>query len=119
MTKTMGLTGEDGELLNLTCNLHGDVLQLNFSELLVSDAFGAGMPVSAANGLITVVAPLKGDVSADNLVNIMDIVRTLNIILGKTQPTIDERYTADVNLDGVVDMLDVVKIVNMLIKVND
>ncbi|OPX86440.1 MAG: hypothetical protein A4E53_02873 [Pelotomaculum sp. PtaB.Bin104] len=56
---------------------------------------------------------LKGDVNYDSIVNVLDVVKTVNIALGKVQPSPDDFYAADVNSDSVVNVLDVVKIVNI------
>ena len=61
----------------------------------------------------TAAARKKGDANGDGVVNVLDVVRTVNIALGRIQPTDEERYAADANGDGVINVLDVVRIVNM------
>ncbi len=58
---------------------------------------------------------LKGDVNNDGVVNVLDVVKTVNIVLGKIQPNPDEFYAADANSDGDVNVMDVVNIVNAAI----
>jgi len=58
---------------------------------------------------------MKGDVSGDNIVDVMDLVRTLNIALEKIEPTDEQRFAADANSDGIVNVLDVVNIVNIIL----
>ncbi|OPX84781.1 MAG: hypothetical protein A4E53_03839 [Pelotomaculum sp. PtaB.Bin104] len=118
--KTQGLTNGAGELLTLTFTIgnndkSGDVLNLNLSSLLVSDALGEGIPAEASNGKVTVVTRNKGDVNGDNTINVLDVVGTLNIALDTIQPTFEERYAADANDDGTVNVLDVVSIVNTIL----
>ncbi len=61
---------------------------------------------------------LKGDVNNDGDVNVLDVVKTVNIVLGKIQPSSDEFYAADANSDGYVNVLDVVNIVNIVLNSN-
>ncbi|MFZ2603749.1 MAG: dockerin type I repeat-containing protein, partial [Candidatus Omnitrophota bacterium] len=53
----------------------------------------------------------KGDLTADNQVNIQDIQACVNHILG----TQDWGSAADVNSDGAVNVLDVQAIVNIIL----
>ena len=54
---------------------------------------------------------LTGDINEDNNVNILDIVLTMNMILGNS-PT---NNLADLNQDNLVNVLDVVQIVQLII----
>ena len=54
---------------------------------------------------------ILGDVNNDSLVNILDIVYTVNIVLGLNSFT----NWADINSDGIVNILDVVSIVNIIL----
>jgi len=62
----------------------------------------------------TCVVESKGDVKCDGVVNILDVVRVVNIILGDPA-TAYERWSADCNEDGDVNTLDVVGIVNVIL----
>lgn len=61
---------------------------------------------------VTVVC-LKGDVNGDGGVDVLDIVRAIDIALGKVVPTPAELCAADINDDQVVDVLDAVNIINL------
>ena len=54
---------------------------------------------------------LLGDVNGDQVINILDIILTVNIILGVDNSS----NSADVNSDGVVNILDVVSLVNLIL----
>lgn len=57
-----------------------------------------------------VIAPHKGDVNADAVIDIMDMLLIQDHILGK-QPLAKEEYTvADINGDGIVDIMDMLAI---------
>jgi hypothetical protein len=55
---------------------------------------------------------LQGDVNADGLVNILDVVATLSYILGNGA---EATIPMDVNGDGIINVLDVVQIVNIIL----
>jgi len=78
------------------------------------DLAGNEGPYSSPDSFIVVY---KGDVNEDTLINVLDLVRTVNIVLGKPPtPTEYELFTADVAPvvnnspagDSVVNILDVV-----------
>ena len=54
---------------------------------------------------------LPGDVNNDGLINILDVVSTVNIVLGLA----DWVDAADYNGDGVINVLDIVSIVNVIL----
>ena len=54
---------------------------------------------------------LFGDVNSDGIINILDVVSTVNIVLGLA-PWVD---AADYNDDGVINVLDIVSIVNIIL----
>ena len=54
---------------------------------------------------------LLGDVNEDGIINVLDIILTVNIILG----TSDFSNNADVNSDGIVNVLDIVSLVNVIL----
>jgi len=59
---------------------------------------------------------IAGDVNNDSLINILDVIQTVNIILGANpNPTDYELWAADMNQDENIDILDVVLIVNTIL----
>ena len=54
-----------------------------------------------------------GDVNADGLVNVLDVVTLVNFIMG-VYPSDDEACAADFNSDGAIDVLDIVSVVNVI-----
>ena len=57
-----------------------------------------------------------GDVNNDGVVNILDVIQSVNIILGANPtPTEYELWAADMNQDGNIDILDIVLIVNTIL----
>ncbi|UCE19539.1 MAG: dockerin type I repeat-containing protein [Gemmatimonadota bacterium] len=64
---------------------------------------------------ISVSQRLKGDVNADGYVNIVDVVRAVNILLGLETPTASEEWAADCSGDGLIDILDAVGMINAIL----
>ena len=55
------------------------------------------------------------DVNNDGLINVIDVVQTVNLVLGDTPPTEWESCAADGNSDGIINVLDVVLLVNYIL----
>ena len=58
---------------------------------------------------------LLGDVNQDGFVDILDIIRVLNYILGNLIPTENQSILSDINSDGMLNILDVVLLVNIIL----
>ena len=56
-----------------------------------------------------------GDVNSDNTVNILDIIATVNYVLGFDTFTAEQIAQADLNFDGYVDILDIVALANFVL----
>ena len=54
------------------------------------------------------------DVNLDGVINVVDIVNTVNIIFNMTTPTTEQECAADANEDGVINVVDIVTIVNYI-----
>jgi len=59
---------------------------------------------------VTLESSLVGDVNADGLVNILDVVLLVNMVLSD-----EYNASADLNNDGVINVLDVVVLVNFIL----
>ena len=57
----------------------------------------------------------QGDVNADNVVNVLDIVLAVNFVLGLDSPSNIQSTLADMNSDGILNVLDIILIVNEVI----
>ena len=56
-----------------------------------------------------------GDVNLDGVVNVLDVVQTVNFILHNIDFTQEQQNAADMNNDGDVNVLDVVTMVNFIL----
>ena len=52
-----------------------------------------------------------GDVNGDEVLNVLDVISTVNIILGLAE----YNEIADVNMDGSINVLDVISLVNLIL----
>ena len=59
-------------------------------------------------------AYILGDVNGDETIDVLDVVQTVNIVLGSMNPN----PAADLNEDGTVNVLDVIQLINVIIGVN-
>ena len=55
-----------------------------------------------------------GDLNQDGLINVQDIILSINIILG-TSPSNYELCSGDLNEDDVIDILDIVLLINLIL----
>jgi len=61
-------------------------------------------------GIMPTSAFLEGDINGDSLVNIQDIILTVNLVLSNEYNSL-----ADLNSDNIVDILDLVALVNIVL----
>jgi hypothetical protein len=54
------------------------------------------------------------DLNDDGIIDILDIVQTVNIVMGNITPSATQVCAADVNGDTIIDILDIVLIVNII-----
>jgi hypothetical protein len=60
---------------------------------------------------------IQGDVNYDGDLNILDIVKVVNYILGTYDFTEMQYYLADMNQDGVIDILDLILLANAILNI--
>ena len=58
---------------------------------------------------------LSGDVNDDEVLNVLDVVLTINFILELESPSNNQFDSADINSDGLLNVLDVVLLVNLIL----
>ena len=58
----------------------------------------------------------QGDVNTDAVLNVLDIVVSVNFVLGVDSPSTIQYNLADMNSDGVLNILDVILLVNEVIQ---
>ena len=104
--------GHISQIFKVTANPYSNIFNL-------TPYLGMGHDISQFTGdlLITAISTesimFMGDANLDGTLNILDIVSTMNYILGVG--TIEAEYNADVNLDDNVNILDIVKMMNCIL----
>ena len=58
----------------------------------------------------------KGDINDDDLVDVLDVIISVNHALGDTTPEPISFWAADMNYDNILNILDVVRIVNFILR---
>ncbi len=57
-----------------------------------------------------------GDLNSDSIVNILDVIVTVNYLIGHIDLDNQQIQNADMNLDGIVDVFDILLIVDMVLE---
>ena len=57
-----------------------------------------------------------GDVNSDQGLDILDILHTVNIIMGFTESTLAEECMADINQDNIIDIFDIIIMINLILE---
>ena len=58
---------------------------------------------------------ILGDINADDVVNIQDIIIIINFILDLLEPSEQQLFSANINDDDVIDVLDVILLINIIL----
>ena len=74
-----------------------------------------GMESDTHYEMVEILSGLPGDINADSIINILDIVLVVNFILGSDIPSNAEFTAADLNSDGMLNILDVVTLTNLIL----
>ncbi len=56
-----------------------------------------------------------GDINQDQVYNVLDVILTVNLVLGFEEASECEFYSADVNGDEVLNILDVIEVINLVL----
>jgi len=61
-----------------------------------------------------IVAEL-GDINADDIIDILDVVSMVNIILGQMVPSVEQQYLGDINQDSIINIQDIILVINIIL----
>ena len=56
-----------------------------------------------------------GDLNNDYIIDILDIIITINIIFGNTTPMLWQELAADMDANGIVNIIDIIQIINIIV----
>ena len=59
---------------------------------------------------------MAGDINADGILNVLDVVILVNFILEMNIPDPDQFAAGDINADGILNVLDIVNLVNLILQ---
>ena len=105
--------------LEIVCGSTGDVVMVDVKNQDGDNSYWSmykggerrsGLYISGNESFCT-----SGDINADSIVNILDIVRLVNIVIDPTIMLPEEECAADLNSDGIINILDIVTLVNIVI----
>ena len=65
--------------------------------------------------LVVEANTILGDINFDGTVDVLDVVRVVNIVIGNYDPSQSEFNAADLNNDDVINVLDIVSLVNIIL----
>ena len=65
--------------------------------------------------LVVEANTVLGDINFDGTVDVLDVVRVVNIVIGNYDPSQSEFNAADLNNDDVINVLDIVSLVNIIL----
>ena len=111
----IGLSGNDINLIN-EINATGimddyfESLDINIQNQIV----WISVPDFEFENIGIVISYFSTDVNQDEIWDVLDIVLTVNFIMGYIEPTDVQFDSADLNDDEVIDVLDIVTMVNMI-----
>lgn len=91
----------------------GSIIELSFSESIVSNVQGESIPVNAIGGSISF--SLTGDNNFDGSINVLDVVSLINFILLVEEPNQYQYLASDINDDNALNVLDVVLLVDLIL----
>ena len=57
----------------------------------------------------------SGDVNVDYVLDVLDIVMTINFVLGNSEPTDEQFCNADMNQDSTINVLDIVTMIDIIL----
>ena len=88
-------------------------------DITASGAEAKNYDISYVKGKLTIVKPayILGDTNGDGLVNVTDIVATVNYIMDNPSDNFN-KDAADLNGDGIVNVTDIVQMVNIIMNGN-
>jgi hypothetical protein len=108
------LVGPLGTVAFLGGEWAGDIA-LYASEGRLGDVITATDPLIGAAGQSNPFnVTVKGSVNGDQVVNVLDVMKTVNIILGYITPPGWQYWAADLNNDGEVNVQDIILIINKI-----
>lgn len=109
----------NGTILNLTVSVkptaaRGSKATVSVDSLKAANTTQASVTVYTKNGYFWY--GIKGDIRADGSVDLFDVLRLIDVVLGRQPaPTEYERWASDLNSDGLVDVADITALIDLAV----
>jgi len=101
--------GITGDLINYVS--HISVNDCDFCITMEDDIIWVN--INSEHNLLTIFYP--NDINNDGNWDILDILLTINFIMGEIDPSPEQNFLADMNQDGIIDVLDIISMVNLIL----
>ncbi len=105
----LSLIGITGQLINYVTSISIN----DCSNCVYEENEILWVEINSGNNLLEINYPI--DVNGDNTWNILDILLTINFIMGNIVPNLDQSIYADINQDNNIDILDIIMMVNYIL----
>ncbi|HQG46135.1 MAG TPA: dockerin type I repeat-containing protein, partial [bacterium] len=113
------LTAGNGTIANLTVSVNPAAVR-GTKATVIPDSLKAA---NATQQAVTVYVKsgyfwygIKGDIKADGLINLFDVLRLIDIVLGRTPSANEyEKWSSDLNKDGVIDVADITSLIDLAV----
>ena len=95
---------------------------LNDNEINIESNYYGDYLIPQATAVVFLSEPFEDqdcnhnmDINFDGITNILDVVQTVNFVLGNLIFNDNQFCNADINLDGIVNILDIITTVNLIL----
>ena len=94
-----------------TQSVNLNVTNVQELKLIVDEStFGISSDHADWAGAYLIPNMILGDINYDEVINILDVIETVNLVLSN-----EYEYIADINSDGIVNILDIIRLVNIIL----
>ena len=104
--------GSTGDFVSIDMKNNGGVSE-DYWSIFKGDYARTGYYISGEIDECSSATP--GDINYDSIINVLDIVRLVNIVINPLSLTDVEACAADLNDDDIINVLDIVMLVNIVI----
>ncbi len=113
------ITAGNGTIVNLTVSvnpaaLRGSKATVSPDSIKAANTTHQPVTVYTKNGYFWY--GIKGDIKSDGAINLFDVLRLIDIVLGRQPtPTEYERWASDLNSDGIIDVADITALIDLAV----
>ena len=106
----------NGEYIYVSGRGDGYIHVFNNNGIYLDNIYTGGMSMLGGICITKSGLPNLGDSNNDSIINVIDIVKLVNYIIGETMMLSPyEIYSSDLTMDSIIDVSDIINIVNIII----